>query len=177
MKGNGSALLSETQYIKNTLPRSAVSCNDNIPQQTAPTAEEVVDEFLNTLKHVTRFGVAIVMTEPDAGCQFWPVTPPERFNGPWNHTLSYPILIHSNLVSVLSRKRCRRDFSWISFSQLDPVTPLSNGRASKALLGDSSRLVLRDGPGVSSHHLRPSLAFRFNDFFCSIVPYPFPLFV
>ncbi|GJJ14062.1 hypothetical protein Clacol_008319 [Clathrus columnatus] len=138
MKGNGSTLLSQTQSLRlrMDLARAAVSCNDNVPRKPAPTPEEIVDESLYTLKHVSRFSLSVVTTEPDAGCQYWPVTPPERFNGPWNHTLSYPILVHSNL--------------------LDPVTPLSSGEAVKALLGDSARLVLREGPGHCSLSL-PSL--------------------
>jgi len=102
MEGNGKPLLDAAlSSFYRDLERSAVSCNDNILLK-APSAEDVVDESLKVLKHVTRFGLSVVTTEPDAGCQFWPVTPPERFQGPWNHTLKNPILIHSNLVCSIS---------------------------------------------------------------------------
>lgn len=102
MDGDGTAVLnglSHTQYLSD-LERSAVSCNDNKPFK-APTPEEVIDEQLDVLKHLTRFALAVVVAEPDAGCQYWPVTPPERFLGPWNHTLRNPVLIISNTVRSL----------------------------------------------------------------------------
>ncbi|KIJ55464.1 hypothetical protein M422DRAFT_151639 [Sphaerobolus stellatus SS14] len=137
MKGDGKPLLDAvaTSSFYTDLERSAVTCNDNKPFKS-PTAEEVIDESLEVLKSVSRFGMSAVVTEPDAGCQFWPVTPPERFQGPWNHTLKNPILIHSNLF--------------------DPVTPMSSGELVKELLGDSATLALREGPGHCSLSM-PSL--------------------
>lgn len=100
--GDGTAVLnglSRTHHLRD-LERSAVSCNDNKPFK-APTPEEVIDEQLDVLQHVSRFSLAVVVAEPDAGCQYWPVTPPERFLGPWNHTLRNPMLIVSNTVRDL----------------------------------------------------------------------------
>ncbi|KIJ55465.1 hypothetical protein M422DRAFT_63524 [Sphaerobolus stellatus SS14] len=167
MKGEGKALLeAATGSFYRDLERSAVTCNDNKPFKP-PTAEEVIDESLDVLKSVTRFAMSVVVSEPDAGCQFWPVTPPERFQGPWNHTLKNPILIHSNL--------------------LDPVTPMSNGELVKKLLGDSATLALREGPGHASLSL-PSLCTArvtlkyFSDgtlpperHLCSVDVLPFPM--
>ncbi|KAH9884113.1 TAP-like protein-domain-containing protein [Cubamyces lactineus] len=168
MNGDGSAILQrlrDGQYLVD-LERSAVSCNDNKPFP-APTPEEVIDEQLYVLENVSRFGLALVVAEPDAGCQFWPVTPPERFLGPWNHTLRNPILIISNTA--------------------DPATPISNGRRVQELLGDSARLLVQDGPGHCSHAL-PSLctikAMRAffadgtlpkEDTVCPVDAFPFPL--
>ncbi|KIJ43866.1 hypothetical protein M422DRAFT_252782 [Sphaerobolus stellatus SS14] len=118
------------------LQRSAVSCNDNAPFDP-PTAAEVVDENLDVVKHVSRFAFSIMATEQDTGCQFWPVTPPERFEGPWNHKLRNPILIHSN--------------------KLDPITPIASGRLINTLLQGSSVLVAREGPGHCSFSV-PSLS-------------------
>ena len=52
------------------------------------------------MENVTRFGLAVVTHEPDSGCEFWPVAPPERYLGPWNKTLANPILIVSNTVRL-----------------------------------------------------------------------------
>ncbi|KAI0325007.1 alpha/beta-hydrolase [Cubamyces sp. BRFM 1775] len=137
MKGDGSAViqrLQDGQYLVD-LERSAVSCNDNKPFP-APTPAEVIDEQLYVLENISRFSLALVVAEPDAGCQFWPVTPPERFQGPWNHTLRNPILIISNTA--------------------DPATPISNGRRVQESLGDYARLLVQDSPGHCSHAL-PSL--------------------
>ncbi|KAF8498909.1 hypothetical protein BU17DRAFT_102873 [Hysterangium stoloniferum] len=136
MKGNASQLLTMTQgsYLGD-LQRSAVSCNDQAPFPP-PSAEEVINESIEVLETVTRFAMTVMTTEPDSGCHYWPVTPPERYNGPWNHTLNNRVLIHSNL--------------------LDPVTPMSSGVALKDLLGDSATLALREGPGHCSTSL-PSL--------------------
>ncbi|KAH9848513.1 Alpha/Beta hydrolase protein [Lenzites betulinus] len=137
MNGDGAAImndLSSTQHLVD-LERSAVSCNDNEPFK-APTPEEVIDEQLDVLKHVSRFSLAVISSEPDAGCQYWPVTPNERFVGPWNHTLRSPMLIVSNTA--------------------DPVTPLSNGRLVHEQLKNSSRLLIQNSPGHCSLAL-PSL--------------------
>jgi hypothetical protein len=97
MKGDGSAVFNSVIPRPGDLARSAVSCNDNAPFKTPPP-EVVVDELLGVFHNVSRFGFTVVTTEPDMGCQYWPVTPPERFQGPWNHTLSNPILVLSNTV-------------------------------------------------------------------------------
>ncbi|KAI0658733.1 TAP-like protein-domain-containing protein [Cubamyces menziesii] len=131
MQGDGTDVLNgvrDAQYL-NDLERSAVSCNDNKPFP-APTPEEVIDEQLYVLEHVSRFGLAVVVSEPDAGCQFWPVTPPERFLGTWNHTLRNPMLIISNTA--------------------DPATPIANGKLVQETLGNSSRLLVQDSPGHCS---------------------------
>ncbi|KAF8509524.1 hypothetical protein BU17DRAFT_56043 [Hysterangium stoloniferum] len=136
MQDNGSLLLTLAQRPPGwDLQRSAISCNDR-PRFSPPSAEEVVDALLDVLKTVSRFGATVVHSEPDAGCHYWPVTPLEIFNGPWNHTLSNKILIHSNA--------------------LDPVTPLSSGQVLKKRLGDSATLAIREGPGHCSFSL-PSL--------------------
>ncbi|KAI0372413.1 hypothetical protein BV20DRAFT_991265 [Pilatotrama ljubarskyi] len=137
MAGNGTAVLNSvnTKDLKD-LERSAVSCNDNKPF-APPTPEEVIDEQLYDTEHVSRFSLTVVISEPDAGCQFWPVTPPERFLGPWNHTLRNPMLIISNT--------------------LDPATPLASGkRALKRQGKKSAGLLVQDGPGHTSFAL-PSL--------------------
>lgn len=102
MKGNGTEMLNSAVFGRySDLQRSAVSCNDNRPF-TPPSAEEVIDEALDVFYNVSRLVFGAFTTEPDAGCQYWPVTPPERFEGPWNKTLRNPILVVSNTVSVVS---------------------------------------------------------------------------
>ncbi|OCH84673.1 hypothetical protein OBBRIDRAFT_763985 [Obba rivulosa] len=138
MQGNGTAILSTLQIIPSyfyDLARSAVSCNDNKPF-APPSAEEVIDKLLNVERKVAPFAFAAVTTEPDAGCQFWPVQPPERFDGPWNHTLRNPILVVSNTA--------------------DPITPIASGQLVIALMPNSSRLLVQDSPGHCSLAL-PSL--------------------
>ena len=83
------------------LERSAVSCNDQKPF-APPTAETIVDAGLDVLENVSKFFWAVIIAEPDSGCQYWPFTPPERYLGPWNKTLNNPILIISNTVSLIS---------------------------------------------------------------------------
>ncbi|OCH85906.1 hypothetical protein OBBRIDRAFT_797713 [Obba rivulosa] len=141
IQGNGTAILSALQTIPSyfydlyDLSRSAVSCNDNKPF-APPSAQDVVDELLKVEEEVAPFAFAAVISEPDAGCQFWPVNPPERFGGPWNHTLRNPILIVSNTA--------------------DPVTPIASGRMVNSLLSNSSRLLVQNSPGHTSFAL-PSL--------------------
>jgi hypothetical protein len=54
---------------------------------------------MKTMREVSpHFGVSVSVGEPDGGCQYWPVRGPERFVGPWNATLEWPMLIVSNTV-------------------------------------------------------------------------------
>ncbi|CAL1710000.1 unnamed protein product [Somion occarium] len=131
MQGDGSGILNflHAWRLYVDLERPAVSCND-APRFTPPSAEEVVDEYLHVYHNVSRFIFSTITTEPDSGCQFWPVTPAERYTGPWNHTLNNPILILSNTA--------------------DPVTPIASGRSVASLLGNSSRLLVLDSPGHCS---------------------------
>ncbi|KLO10606.1 hypothetical protein SCHPADRAFT_999478 [Schizopora paradoxa] len=55
---------------------------------------------------------------------------PERFTGPWNHTLNNKILIVSNTA--------------------DPVTPIASGKLVHKLLADSSALLVQNSPGHCS---------------------------
>ena len=100
MAGDGSAMLNKvnTKDLVD-LERSAVSCNDQKPF-SPPSAETIVDVGLKTIEKVSRFFFSVIVSEPDSGCQFWPVTPPERYLGPFNKTLNNPILIISNKVSL-----------------------------------------------------------------------------
>lgn len=146
--GNGTFVMDATELVfGDDMARQAVSCNDNAPFKVPP-AEEVVDALLDVFHNVSRLGLAVVTTEPDAGCQYWPVTPPERFQGPWNHTLSSPILILSNSVSPPSLG-CGSMLIVVNW-QADPVTPISSGKLVNKLLGSSSRLLVQDSPGVRS---------------------------
>ncbi|KAF8184038.1 hypothetical protein K438DRAFT_1123348 [Mycena galopus ATCC 62051] len=66
----------------------------------------------------------------DGGCQYWPVRGPERFAGPWNATLEWPMLIVSNPI--------------------DPITPIQSGLRINSLMPGSTRLIIQDGPGHCS---------------------------
>lgn len=134
------------------LSRAAVACADSPPFKSKddwPTAELMVATtlavlndtnlhfgaslvilfFLNWILLMTLYFVSVSLIEPDGGCQFWSASgrTPERFTGPWNSTLSTPMLIISNTA--------------------DPITPLASGREINKLLGNSSRLLIQNSPG------------------------------
>ncbi|KAI0634191.1 TAP-like protein-domain-containing protein [Trametes polyzona] len=129
--GNGTAMLNAVNQKDNVdLERSAVTCNDAAPY-APPAPQDVIDEQLYDLEHVSRFSLSVVTSEPDSGCQYWPVTPPERFLGPWNRTLKNPMLIISNT--------------------LDPATPLRSGKLALERQGNASaHLLIQNGPGHTS---------------------------
>ncbi|THH14114.1 hypothetical protein EW146_g6187 [Bondarzewia mesenterica] len=149
--GDGSAIMNGNYpLLYRDLERSAVSCNDQ-PRFSKPAAEDVIDEALDIMKTVTRFVMSVFTSEPDSGCEFWPVDPPERFTGPWNHTLRNPILIHSNLVRLFPLSHGMYTYGYFVRLQADPVTPIVNGRAVNKLLGnENSRLVIQDSAGHCS---------------------------
>ncbi|KAJ7101484.1 hypothetical protein B0H15DRAFT_816241 [Mycena belliarum] len=142
MAGNGTRLfvkLTSEDPIppataRTDLVRLGVTCLDSPPPASradVPSAEDLVAEFLRTLRGVSRhFGASVSVGEPDGGCQYWPVRGPERFVGPWNATLDWPMLIVSNTM--------------------DPITPIQSGLLINALMPDSSRIIIQDGPGHCS---------------------------
>ncbi|TCD60115.1 hypothetical protein EIP91_010703 [Steccherinum ochraceum] len=133
MQGDGTLLLNANEpTVDRSSSRTAVTCNDQASFPHAPTLEEIVDERIDVFKHVTKFAFAAGNLEnDDFGCQYWDVPPPpEKFQGPWNHSLRNPILVVSNT--------------------LDPVTPLASGLRVQELLGSSARLLVVDSPGHCS---------------------------
>lgn len=99
MEGQGAIIL-DYPYLadERELSRTAVTCNDQ-PLFDAPSVNDIVEERLYVYQNVSRFAFAVASLEnSDIGCQYWPVSPPEKFQGPWNHTLKNPILIISNTV-------------------------------------------------------------------------------
>ncbi len=81
------------------LERSVFACNDK-RRGPIPPVDEVVKEILTAYKGGSHFALSAMASEPDAGCHHWPITPAERFEGPWNHTLRNPILILGNIVRL-----------------------------------------------------------------------------
>ena len=70
----------------------------------------------------------------------------ERFTGPFNHKLAHPILVIGNEVKVIS---CVYTSHVDKIYQADPTTPLANAQTVAATLGDSARLLVQNGLGVS----------------------------
>ncbi|KAJ7330409.1 hypothetical protein DFH08DRAFT_882587 [Mycena albidolilacea] len=116
------------------LVRLGVTCIDSPPPATraeVPTPEDLAAEFIKTMRKVSpHFGASVSVGEPDGGCQYWPVQGPERFAGPWNATLEWPMLIVSNTM--------------------DPITPIESGLRINSLMPDSTRIIIQDGPGHCS---------------------------
>ncbi|EJD54339.1 hypothetical protein AURDEDRAFT_156120 [Auricularia subglabra TFB-10046 SS5] len=115
------------------LARSAVSCADSDVSKRGASAKELAHGTLEVLKVTPRFALSPPTFEPDGACEFWPTKgrEPERFTGPFNHTLANPMLILSALI--------------------DPITPLASARTVKKLMPESSRLVIQDTLGHSTH--------------------------
>ncbi|KAF5354449.1 hypothetical protein D9758_012432 [Tetrapyrgos nigripes] len=139
--GNGSAIfnmLSLSYSANYDLTRLAVTCLDSPSNKSyPPTPEDLADQALKNLNDVSvHFGVSTGVSEPDGGCEYWPVKGPERFVGPWNASLDIPLLIVSNTA--------------------DPITPMSSGLLINSLMPNSSTLLIQDGPGHCSVSL-PSL--------------------
>ncbi|THU82258.1 alpha/beta-hydrolase [Dendrothele bispora CBS 962.96] len=140
--GNGTSLytlLGQRNILTADLTRLAVTCLDSPANRTfPPTAEELTEQGLKNLEEVSvHFGLSTGVSEPDGGCEYWPVEGPERFVGPWNASnLENPLLIISNTA--------------------DPITPISSGLLINSLMPKSSTMIIQNGPGHCSSAL-PSL--------------------
>jgi hypothetical protein len=140
------------------LSRLAVTCADS-PYKPAPTAEDIADELIAGLEHTSsHFGASPIASEPDGGCQFWPTRgrTPERFTGPWNASLEYPLLIVGNTVSGRDHDTGGSTLTVFTNGQADPITPLSSALLLNHHMPHSSRLLIQDGPGHCSLQL-PSI--------------------
>ncbi|KAF9466084.1 TAP-like protein-domain-containing protein [Collybia nuda] len=116
------------------LLRLAISCGDARPygkNEKRPTAGEIVDSILETMKESPRFGATVHLMEQHGGCQFWPGTGvgPERYFGPFNKTLATRTLILSNTH--------------------DPITPYAAGKIVQRTMGASSHLLVQGSAGHS----------------------------
>ncbi|KAJ7441618.1 hypothetical protein B0H11DRAFT_2095722 [Mycena galericulata] len=132
LAGNGTLLFNKLGKVMPRLTphydlvRLGVTCLDSPPPASpseVPTPEDLAAEILKTMREVSpHFGASLSVGEPDGGCQYWPVRGPERFVGPWNATLEWPMLIVSN----------------------------TSGLRINSLMPDSTRMVIQDGPGHCS---------------------------
>ncbi|KAJ7032679.1 hypothetical protein C8F04DRAFT_1040285 [Mycena alexandri] len=161
MAGNGTLLFNKlaTPRAEPTphydLARLGVTCVDSPPPKSpaeVPTAEELAAELMKSMREVSpHFGVSVSVGEPDGGCQYWPVRGPERFTGPWNATLEWPMLIVSNTM--------------------DPITPIESGLRINSLMPDSTRIIIQDGPGHCSTAIPTPCTMRLvREYFAGILP-------
>ncbi|KAJ7485407.1 Alpha/Beta hydrolase protein [Mycena latifolia] len=136
MAGNGTLLFNKLEPHPlpphpNDHARLAVTCLDSPPPASpadVPTPQDLAAEFLKTMREVSpHFGASISLGEPDGGCQYWHARGPERFTGPWNAILEWPMLVVSNTM--------------------DPITPIESGLRINSLMPNSTRLIIQDGPG------------------------------
>ncbi|CAK5277922.1 unnamed protein product [Mycena citricolor] len=139
MAGNGTLLFNKLvtkrpDSVPHTdLTRLGVTCMDSPPpasRRDIPTPEDLAKALLLAMEASPHFGASVLVGEPDGGCQYWPVRGPERFAGPWNATLEWPMLIVSNTM--------------------DPITPIQSGLRINSLMGNSTRIIVQDGPGHCS---------------------------
>ena len=84
--------------------KSIVHCFDAAPfTSEAPTSQQVVDEYLNVFRNVSKVVFAAVQSEVDSACQHWDIQAPTEgsFTGVLdpNMQLQNPVLILGNEVS------------------------------------------------------------------------------
>ncbi|KAJ7226696.1 hypothetical protein GGX14DRAFT_626760 [Mycena pura] len=149
LAGNGTLLFNKLATPREAhsphydLVRLGVTCLDSPPPASpaeVPTPEDLADEFVRTMRTVSpHFGASVSVGEPDGGCQYWPVRGPERFAGPWNATLAWPMLI--------------------------------SGLRINALMGNSTRLIIQDGPGHCSTAIAtPCTQKLVRDYYAGMLP-------
>ena len=107
IKGNGTAImnavLSESQFngtqpTISTFSNIAVTCIDT-PSFEDMTKEEAFKDAIDEI--IIADKEAHLFASLELGmCQHWNVRETERFNGPFNHTLSNPILVIGNTADV-----------------------------------------------------------------------------
>ncbi|KAI0786975.1 TAP-like protein-domain-containing protein [Abortiporus biennis] len=117
------------------LERQVVTCSDQA-RTAPPSVSDIVDELVDVYQNISKFVFAATTVERSGGCEFYPIEPVERFEGPWNQTLASPILLISNTA--------------------DPITSIADGKKVTETLGASARHLIQNSPGHRSIAL-PSL--------------------
>ncbi|KAF8910866.1 TAP-like protein-domain-containing protein [Mucidula mucida] len=123
----------------------AIQCGDATdPGDT--TFRDVFDDLIDVTREVSGFFGP--RSSQYMNCHAWPARSKERFQGPFNSTLAYPILVIGNTA--------------------DPITPLKEAEAVNDEFGDSSYLITQHGAGhgsfaeLSSCTLKMTAAYLIN---------------
>jgi len=116
MSGNGTQILDMVQNeieldtsnpAQTALAFIAVTCIDALPY-TDEERDLDIEEMIKALRESFKVAPNFASVDFPDLCHLWPIEQPERFAGPWNHTLSNDILIFGNTY--------------------DPITPLINAK-------------------------------------------------
>ncbi|QRV81574.1 tRNA-dihydrouridine synthase 4 [Ceratobasidium sp. AG-Ba] len=106
----------------------AITCGDAVDAGNV-TTRMVFEELVRAAREVSpMFGP--IWGDAGLYCHRWPVRAVERYTGPWNKTLSNPILVIGN--------------------EADPITPFASAKKVADALGDSAVLVEQDDYGHTS---------------------------
>ncbi|KAH7329760.1 Alpha/Beta hydrolase protein [Rhizoctonia solani] len=108
----------------------AVTCAD-AQDAGNTTTKDVFDFVVEVTRQVSHmFGPVSTALISGTYCHRWPVRAVERYTGPWNNTLSNPILVIGNVA--------------------DPITPFKSAKNIADALGGSAILIEQDDYGHSS---------------------------
>ncbi|KIJ55639.1 hypothetical protein M422DRAFT_774620 [Sphaerobolus stellatus SS14] len=123
--GDGTALLNKAQRNIETdrsIKPETVQANPAVIYALQENTDEILIAYEKTSKRFIPVDLDV--------CHHWKTRPAERFTGPFNHSLSNPILIIGNTA--------------------DPVIPLAESKAVRKLYANDSRLLLQDTSGHCS---------------------------
>ncbi|CAE6451043.1 unnamed protein product [Rhizoctonia solani] len=109
--------------------RQGITCAD-AQDAGNTTTKDVFDFVVKTTRQVSHMFGPIGATLPETYCHRWPVRAVERYTGPWNKTLSNPILVIGN--------------------KADPITPYVSAKRVADAFGSSAVLIEQDGYGHGS---------------------------
>lgn len=107
----------------------AITCVDSVDQPEI-TTQLLFEVLVNVTQQISPIFGEVLANQPPSFCHRFPIRASERFTGPFNHELAFPILVIGN--------------------EADPVTPFIGAQKIANLLGSSARLVKQDGFGHTS---------------------------
>ncbi|GJJ10333.1 hypothetical protein Clacol_004559 [Clathrus columnatus] len=107
----------------------AINCVDSIDQPDI-TTQILFETVVNVTQQISPIFGEVLIVQAPIFCHRFPTRAVERFTGPFNHTLAFPILVIGN--------------------KADPITPFQNAQNVANSLGESARLIQQDGFGHTS---------------------------
>ncbi|GJJ10321.1 hypothetical protein Clacol_004547 [Clathrus columnatus] len=109
----------------------AINCVDSIDQPDI-TTQFLFETVVNVTQQISPLFGEVLIVQAPVFCHRFPTRAVERFTGPFNHTLAFPMLVVGN--------------------KADPVTPFQNAQNVANSLGESARLIQQDGFGRSVYY-------------------------
>ena len=120
--------LNSTRSPETAYANPAVICSDTKPFPDDVDPEKIFEQSIDAIVKVTQISKYFGGTWGLEECHYWRLKPADRFEGPWNHTLSNTVLIIGNTVSAIIFSSELADHCYFTFRLMYVILKARCGR-------------------------------------------------